>query len=88
LEDEMEIVIQCDGRVRCVYGESIDLSAIGQLEIRRGSHVEPDGDGRWLADLAPVGGPLLGPFQRRSQALTAEQHWLECNWLLGQLSPD
>ena len=22
-EDEMEIVIQCDGRVRCVYGESI-----------------------------------------------------------------
>jgi hypothetical protein len=84
----MEIVIQPDGRVRCVYGESIDLSAIGQLDIRRGSHVEPDGDGRWLADLAPVDGPLLGPFQHRSQALAAEQRWLERNWLLAQSSSD
>jgi hypothetical protein len=80
----MEILIQPDGRVRCVYAESIDLSAIGQLDICRGSHVEPDGSGRWLADLSPVDGPLLGPFQRRSQALAAEQHWLERNWLLAQ----
>jgi hypothetical protein len=84
----MEIVIHRDGRVRCVYAEAIDLSAIGQLDIRRGSHVEPDGDGRWLADLAPVDGPMLGPFQRRSQALAAEQRWLECNWLLAQSSSD
>jgi hypothetical protein len=80
----MEIVVQRDGQIRCVYGELIELSAIGQLEIRRGSHVEPDRDGRWLADLAPVDGPLLGPFEHRSQALAAEQHWLECNWLLAQ----
>ena len=84
----MEIVIQTNGRVRCVYAEAIDLSAIGPLDICRGSHVEPDGDGRWLADLAPVDGPLLGPFEHRSQALAAEQQWLECNWLLAQRSSD
>jgi hypothetical protein len=84
----MEIVIQPDGRVRCVYAEAIDLSAIGQLDIRRGSHVEPDGDGRWLADLAPVDGPMLGPFHRRSQALAAEQKWLERNWLPAQSTSD
>ena len=82
----MEMVIQPDGQVRCVYAESINLSAIGQLEIRRGSHVEPNRDGRWLADLAPVDGPLLGPFENRSQALAAEQQWLERNWLLAQRS--
>jgi hypothetical protein len=76
----MEVVVQRDGCVRCVYGGSIDLSAIGSLTIQRGSHVEPDTTGCWLADLAPVG-PLLGPFNHRSEALTAEREWLERNWL-------
>jgi hypothetical protein len=31
--------------------------------------------------LAPVGGPRLGPYSLRSQALTAEQTWLEAHWL-------
>ena len=83
----MEIVVQRDGLVRCVYGESIDLSAIGHLDIRRGSHVEPDDNGRWLADLAPVDGPTLGPFLNRSKALTAELKWLECHWLPAAASP-
>jgi hypothetical protein len=26
-------------------------------------------------------GPRLGPFALRSEALAAEQHWLEANWL-------
>jgi len=29
-----------------------------------------------LADLAPVGGPLLGPFGTRAEALQAEQAYL------------
>ena len=33
------------------------------------------------ADLSPVGGPLLGPFERRSDAVQAEVYWLETNWL-------
>jgi hypothetical protein len=43
--------------------------------------VEPDTVGRWLADMAPVDGPVLGPFDRRSEALAAEREWLEQNWL-------
>ena len=77
----MEMVVQRDGQVRCVYGETIDLSSLGSLTIQRGSHVEPDSTGRWLADLAPVDGPVLGPFDHRSEALAAEREWLERNWL-------
>jgi len=77
----MQLVISSDGTLRCVYGEAIDLQALGQLDIQRASHVEPDGHGQWIADLTPVGGPLLGPFPRRSDALAAESQWLEANWL-------
>src|SRR3954471_2104884 len=73
----MRLVVDHRGTVRCLYGEAIDLAALGGLVIRRASHVEPDGGGRWWADLAPVGGPRLGPFDRRSAALTAEVWWLE-----------
>jgi hypothetical protein len=37
--------------------------------------------GWWWADLSRVRGPRLGPFDLRSQALLAEQNWLEANWL-------
>lgn len=66
------------GQVSCVYSEAIDLSVLGDLQIRRASYVEPDGQGRWWADLAPMQGPRLGPFALRSEALQAEQAWLEC----------
>ncbi len=49
--------------------------------IARASLVEPDGDGRWHADLRPCRGPVLGPFARRSEALAAEGAWLEAHWL-------
>jgi hypothetical protein len=77
----MQLIVHPDGQVRCVYGEEIDLASLGQLTIRRGSHVEPDADGAWWADLGPVGGPKLGPFDRRSEALDAEREWLEDHWL-------
>ena len=75
-------IIEADGRVRGVYGEVIDLGALGAPKITRASHVEPDGQGRWLADMAPVGGPVLGPFQRRTDGLEAEMAWLDENWLV------
>ncbi len=72
----MEILIRPCGEVVAVYSEYLDLNALGRPSIRRASHVEPDDAGRWWADLAPVAGPKLGPFQRRSQALAAEDRWL------------
>jgi hypothetical protein len=77
----MELLISPNGTVHCLYGEEIELAKLGQLTIRRASHVEPDQQGRWLADLAPVGGPILGPFGLRSEALEAERLWLEHHWL-------
>ena len=77
----MQLVVDSAGGIRCVYDETIDLAALGSLSVRRGSHVEPNAAGCWTADLAPVGGPLLGPFDRRSEALEAERAWLEEFWL-------
>jgi hypothetical protein len=73
----MNLLIDPQGHVHCLYGEAMDLSTLGQLSIRRASHVEPDEQGQWWADLSPVDGPRLGPFGRRSQALEAEAVWLE-----------
>jgi hypothetical protein len=77
----MQIIIEPGGAVRCVYSEAIDLTALGSPVISRASHVEPDQDGHWLADLSPVGGPVLKGFNRRSEALAAEAEWLEEHWL-------
>jgi hypothetical protein len=76
----MLLVIDPRGVVRCVYGEAIDLACIGPPTITRASHVEPDESGRWWADLSPVGGPRLGPFFLRTQALGAERAWLDAHW--------
>ena len=72
----MELIIDSGGEIHCLYSETIELSRLGQLQIRRASHVEPDEQGSWWADLAPVQGPKLGPFARRSEALEAETWWL------------
>jgi hypothetical protein len=77
----MQLRIDPTGIVCCVYGETIDLTVLGPLAIRRASHVEPDERGRWWADLSPVSGPSLGPFLSRSLALEAELSWLEAHWL-------
>lgn len=73
----MQLVVNPTGQVRCLYSETLDLTTLGKVHVRRASHVEPDADGRWLADLEPVGGPRLGPYSLRSLALDAERAWLE-----------
>jgi hypothetical protein len=77
----MDLVVDRDGTVRALYTEQIDVAALGRLHISRASRVEPDELGRWTADLSPVGGPVLGPFDLRSQALAAEVAWLEAHRL-------
>ena len=78
----MQLVITASGTIRCVYSDDVDLHQFGTLQSTRGSHVEPTANGQWSADLSPVNGPLLGPFDRRTEALAAEQQWLEAHWLL------
>jgi hypothetical protein len=73
----MDLVIMSTGQVRCLYCEELDLGSLGSLTIRRASHVEPTQQGEWTADLSPLGGPTLGPFARRSEAITAETEWIE-----------
>jgi len=75
----MQLVIAPDGTLRCLYSEILDLHALGRPTITRASHVEPDEYGHWVANLAPVHGPHLGPFIRRSEAIDAETRWLEEN---------
>jgi len=77
----MELIIETSGQTRCIYSEEIDLTQLGSLTIRRGSHVEPDSHGRWFCDMSPVAGPMLGPFDSRSVALAAEVAWLSEHWL-------
>jgi len=77
----MHMIVTPDGTVRAIYGEEIPLEEFGRLEITRASTVEPTPDGQWLVDLAPVGGPKLGPFGRRSVALRAEVAWLTARGL-------
>tara|TARA_R110002111_G_scaffold262878_1_gene342613 strand:+ start:4016 stop:4267 length:252 start_codon:yes stop_codon:yes gene_type:complete len=78
----MDLLINAFGDVRCIYGEMLDLQQLGPLSISRGSYVEPTPDGQWTADLAPVNGPLLGPFPQRTAALAAELDWLNSHWLI------
>ena len=78
----MQLVVRPGGTTHCLYGEDFPLAALGRLQIRRASHVEPDTAGQWTADLRLVGGPVLGPFVLRSEALAAERQWLLVHWLV------
>jgi hypothetical protein len=82
----MHLIVDSKGQVRCLYTEAIDLAVYGPLDIRRASWVEPDADGRWWVDLAPIAGPKLGPFDRRGEALRAEISWLERHRLVGSVA--
>lgn len=69
----LDLVIGLDGAVSCIYGELLDLRQISTLSITRASHVEPDADGHWWADMGPSGRPVLGPDGSRSEPLAAER---------------
>ena len=78
----MELVFESSGNARCVYSDTLPLASIGRLRIERASHVEPNDKGEWVADLSPVSGSTLGPFLKRTDAISAEVRWLRDNWLL------
>jgi len=85
------------GHARFIYDDRLApvAKALGPTEVMRVSHVEPAGsissDGmqylpwapatNWIADMRPVGGPILVGenhlgFATRQKALEAEQYWL------------
>jgi hypothetical protein len=78
----IEVVVTPDGDTQMVFDDRLDLRDVGLMAIHRGSHVEPADCGQWTAELSPVGGPTLGPFDRRGEALVAEVAWLQKNWLI------
>lgn len=85
---EQTFVISNDGSILTIYDDEL-LAMIdngGDIKIARASHVEPFREEQsdsigifqvdWVADLAPVGGPKLGPYKTRGEALQAEFDWL------------
>lgn len=70
----MELIVSPTGEMRTIYSEELNLAAFGAPQIVRASHVEPDEQGGWSAQI--IDGPKLGPFDRRSQAIEAEVAWL------------
>jgi hypothetical protein len=85
MTSDMELVVSRDGGVKCIYDEALDLREFGKLQITRASHVEPDAEGYWWADMGPSGGPVLGPYGSRTEALEAERAWLAATSLIGLL---
>jgi hypothetical protein len=88
VKDEIiELVIDPGGTANCIYTDDLDdldLARLGEVRVRRASAVEPDDHARWWADLAPVGGPKVGPFRKRTAAVEAEVAWLRQHWLRAQ----
>lgn len=80
----IELSVDESGVVRCIYHDALaELIQEGSGRLERASHVEPDPNrlGFWVADLSPVGGPVLEGFQLRQEALDAEVAWLTLNYL-------
>ena len=78
------INVKRDGTIQFVYDDRLrGLLKQGEAKVTRASSVEPDEKNQWCADLAPVGGPKLGPFAERQAALDAEVRWLNEHVLTG-----
>jgi hypothetical protein len=76
----MQVIVSNEGVIRFIYDDVLAavLAPAGRITTRRASHVEPEGT-KWVADLLPVNGPKLGPFDTRVEALKAEADWLDAN---------
>lgn len=72
------IIISADGEsISGIYDDNLaPLLRAGQTTVKRASHVEPDENGYWRADMSPMGGPVLQPRVLRATALADERKWL------------
>lgn len=77
MDRDLTVTIE-DGALRFIYNDGLaELLTLGGSRVTRASHVEPAPGGGWIADMAPSGGALLGPFALRQEALDAEVAWLQ-----------
>jgi hypothetical protein len=86
-KNEFSLIIAPDGLITAIYDDELAdlLEEASTKTITRASFVEPTANGQWEADLAPSGGPVLGPFKLREEALIAERKWLEQELFGGNL---
>jgi len=78
--DKLRVVVRPDGTSAFVYHDALaPLAQRPGAVTTRASHVEPC-PGGWSADMRPSGGPVLGPFTLRAEALAAEREWLSQTW--------
>lgn len=83
-QQPITIKITQEGALVYVYQDDHPLASLaqdGRATTARASHVEPTPDGRWQADMAPVGGPLLPPTSARAESLALELTWIRENLL-------
>jgi hypothetical protein len=75
------MIVDPGGTLRFIHDDAAVkiAKAVGPVTIKRASHVEPTGDGRWEADMSPVLGPVLRGFETRQEALDAEVKWLHAH---------
>lgn len=79
-EPQLRLIVDADGKVRFIWDDVLQpFMEMGTAYVKRASHVEPWPGGGWIADLSPIEGPILGPFELRGQALAAERQWLGKN---------
>jgi hypothetical protein len=73
---QLKLVIKA-GTITAIYDDALTALFDGaDVDIRRATRVEPDGK-NWIADLSPVGGPVLRGFTTRKAALAAEVRYLD-----------
>lgn len=76
---DIPAVVEIDDRGRLAFlwdDRLVAFRDLGELRIDRASYVEPTPEGYWMADLAPLGGPRLGPFSLHGAAIEAEREWI------------
>ena len=80
MQNEIVLIISEDGdEITSIYDETGIADQFGITKTCfRASFVEPKNN-KWLADLSPVNGPVIGVFELRSEALEAERRWLLTN---------
>lgn len=71
-----KVKIGLDGTLTFIHDDDLAqmMSKFGKLTITRASDVEPDELGRWFANMRD--GTVLGPFNRRDDALKEEVAYL------------